>query len=376
MMSSTTVASRAYAVVPARRSRWSRGGASRPGSAPAAGSARHRADASRRDRAARSPDPQPASCRRPFRRGFRARAAPSTRHRWCPCPRPDQQPLSGCVGRDVLAGACAPTPGPAGAVPVRVRSRSSAGLRWTRGRLWHPRRQHRPLRTGLASGDRCTGRRFGARRMYVPGILSSQPSQACLPSHGTVPERRANVQKGARLSGRRPKVFGAVRLGWLPERRRHALACLMSPPEMATGETHSRAKEPMNRAKNPLRRRAAPSGEVPQASPRAQEAEAQAHHACRPAPRFHRQALGEETMTLPRDSEGPRSYRHVSSSTVAAITYERSTRTLGIRFQRGAEYRYFSVPETVYLELRSADSKGRYFNARIRDAGYTFQRVH
>ena len=102
MMSSTTVASRAYAVVPARRSRWSRGGASRPSSAPAAGSARHRADASRRDRAARSPDPQPASCRRPFRRGFRARAARSTRHRWCP--RPDQQPLSGCVGRDVLAG--------------------------------------------------------------------------------------------------------------------------------------------------------------------------------------------------------------------------------------------------------------------------------
>ena len=197
MMSSTTVASRAYAVVPARRSRWSRGGASRPSSAPAAGSARHRADASRRDRAARSLDPQPASCRRPFRRGFRARAAPSTRHRWCP--RPDQQPLSGCVGRDVLAGACAPTPGPAGAVPVRVRSRSSAGLRWTRGRLWHPRRQHRPLRTGLASGDRCKGRRFGARRMYVPGILSSQPSQVCLPSHGTVPERRANVQKGARL---------------------------------------------------------------------------------------------------------------------------------------------------------------------------------
>ena len=45
MMSSTTVASRAYAVVPARRSRWSRGGASRPSSAPAAGSARHRADA-------------------------------------------------------------------------------------------------------------------------------------------------------------------------------------------------------------------------------------------------------------------------------------------------------------------------------------------
>ena len=116
------------------------------------------------------------ACRRSFRRGFRARAAPSTRHRWCR-PRPDQQPLSGCVGRDVLAGACVPNPGSAGAVPVRVRSRSSAGLRWTRGGLWHPRRQHRPLRTGLGSGDRCKGRRFAARRMYVPGILSGNGKQ-------------------------------------------------------------------------------------------------------------------------------------------------------------------------------------------------------
>ena len=97
IMSSTTVASRAYAVVPAKRSRWSRGGAYRPRSAPAAGSARHRADAGRRDRAARSPDPQPASCRRSFRRGYRARAAPSTRHHWRP--RPDRQPVPGCVGR-------------------------------------------------------------------------------------------------------------------------------------------------------------------------------------------------------------------------------------------------------------------------------------
>ena len=79
-------------------------------------------------------------------------------------------------------------------------------------------------------------------------LLSSQPSQVCLPTHGTVPDR-ANVQKGARLTGTRPKVFGAVtRLGWPPERRRYALACLMSLPEMATGETHPRAKEPMNRA--------------------------------------------------------------------------------------------------------------------------------
>ena len=83
-------------------------------------------------------------------------------------------------------------------------------------------------------------------------------------------------------------------------------------------------------------------------------------------------------MTLPRDSEGPRSYRHVSSSTVAAITYERSTRTLGIRFQRGAEYRYFSVPETVYLESPCAlripkgdTSTLGYEMLGIRFSGYT-----
>ena len=96
-----------------RGGRMVRGGASRPGSARQQVSAAS-SRSSRRDRAARSPDPQPASCRRPWR-GFRARAAPSTRHRWCP--RPDQ--ASRARWSDV-AGACAPTPGPAGAVPVRV----------------------------------------------------------------------------------------------------------------------------------------------------------------------------------------------------------------------------------------------------------------
>ena len=133
IMSRTTVASRATRWCP-QRSRWSRGGAYRPRSAPAAGSARHRADAGRRDRAARSPDPQPASCRRSFRRGYPARAAPSTR-------------TTGVLGRTgslsraalVVSRSLRTNAGPAGAVPVRVRSRSSAGLRWRRGRLWHPR---------------------------------------------------------------------------------------------------------------------------------------------------------------------------------------------------------------------------------------------
>ena len=149
--------------------------------------------------------------------------------------------------------------------PFEFRSRSSAGLRWRRGRLWHPRRQHRPLRTGPGSGDRCEGRRFAplARRIYVPGILSSEPSQVCPPAHGTVPERRANVQKGARPRGtdRRYSVPFRGSAG----RRKDAGTCWLGccPPELSTGETHPRAKRPMNRAKTSLRRRAAPYSNSP-----------------------------------------------------------------------------------------------------------------
>ena len=81
MMPSTTVASRAYAVVPARQSRCSRG-ASRTSSAPAAGSARHRPDAGRG--AARSPDAQPAACQMSFPCDFRARTTLFVRHRPLP----------------------------------------------------------------------------------------------------------------------------------------------------------------------------------------------------------------------------------------------------------------------------------------------------
>ena len=127
-------------------------------------------------------------------------------------------------------------------------------------RLWHPRRQHRPLRTGLALGRSMQGTPVPQpRRMYVAGILSSQPSQACLPSHGTVPERRVNVQKGARLRGtdrRCSAPFRGVGRGRRKDAGTRWLGCW--PPEMSTGETHPRAKRPMNRAKTPRRRRAAP----------------------------------------------------------------------------------------------------------------------
>ena len=156
-------------------------------------------------------------------------AAASARHRRPP--RPNRRPPPGCVDRGVLAGACASTPGPVGAAPVRARSHSSAGLRAMRGRLWHQRRRPRPPHTAPGRGERrCEPRlaslnspatagpcwaphRHGGSvgpcdldrwwhptrpRRHVPRTSSSllRPSQRHLPSQGTVPKRRANVQGG------------------------------------------------------------------------------------------------------------------------------------------------------------------------------------
>ncbi len=204
-MSSTTVASRAYAVVPARRSRWSRG-ASRTSSAPAAGSARHRADAGRG--AARSADAQPASCRRSFPCHCRARTAPSTRHRWRP--RPDRQSLPGYVGRDVLGRSLRTN-----SWPRRCSSRSSSLSLICRASL-EERKALASAKTASAAvpGTRGGGRRFAAlaRRVYVLGILSSRPSQVSLPKP-PYPERRANVQEGGT-----PEGTGACRVGRRPRK--------------------------------------------------------------------------------------------------------------------------------------------------------------
>ena len=228
MMSSTTVASRAYAVVPARRSRWSRGGASRPSSAPAAGSARHRADASRRDRAARSPDPQPASCRRPFRRGFRARAARSTRHRWCP--RPDQQASFGlrwsrCPCRSLRTKSW----------PRRCSSRSSSLSLICRASL----DERRALASAKTASAAAHGARLGRSMQGTPvrgtsnvrrwnPVVTANAGLPPFPRHRTRTPREC--PEGSAPEGDRPTVFGTVsRLGWPPERRGYALAWLLSP---------------------------------------------------------------------------------------------------------------------------------------------------
>lgn len=68
-------------------------------------------------------------------------------------------------------------------------------------------------------------------------------------------------------------------------------------------------------------------------------------------------------------------YVSVSSSNVAAVGYDASTNTLGVRFLNGSEYHYIGVPQEVFEELKSAPSVGRYFDQHVKKAGYQYSRV-
>lgn len=56
------------------------------------------------------------------------------------------------------------------------------------------------------------------------------------------------------------------------------------------------------------------------------------------------------------------------STAIRHIHYKPLTEELSIWFEpEGRHYRYFAVPEVIYLGLRDAQSRGRYFNQMIRD---------
>lgn len=57
----------------------------------------------------------------------------------------------------------------------------------------------------------------------------------------------------------------------------------------------------------------------------------------------------------------------VSSSNLKSVGYEEETQILEIEFNNGGVYRYFEVPKTVYFELMSASSHGKYFNQYIKN---------
>lgn len=62
----------------------------------------------------------------------------------------------------------------------------------------------------------------------------------------------------------------------------------------------------------------------------------------------------------------------VRSSVLVSVGYDRDTRVLETELESGRVYRYFDVPESVFLELMAADSLGTYYNLNIRN-GYRYE---
>ncbi len=59
--------------------------------------------------------------------------------------------------------------------------------------------------------------------------------------------------------------------------------------------------------------------------------------------------------------------QHVSSSNIDSIGYDAGLGVLEIEFLDGGIYRYYNVPESIYVGIMNAPSCGRYFHQRVKD---------
>lgn len=57
----------------------------------------------------------------------------------------------------------------------------------------------------------------------------------------------------------------------------------------------------------------------------------------------------------------------VRSTAISAVGYDKITQQMRITFKQGDTYNFCRVPESVFLGLMSASSKGRYYDAIIKD---------
>lgn len=65
----------------------------------------------------------------------------------------------------------------------------------------------------------------------------------------------------------------------------------------------------------------------------------------------------------------------VDSEAIRSIGYDIDRRVLEVEFHGGAVYRYFDVPDEVYVELMQAASLGEAFAHRVRNAGFDYLQV-
>jgi len=57
----------------------------------------------------------------------------------------------------------------------------------------------------------------------------------------------------------------------------------------------------------------------------------------------------------------------VTSSQINSIGYDPNSRVLEVEFNNNRVYQYHPVTEECHLELMNAESKGKYFNANIKN---------
>ncbi len=57
---------------------------------------------------------------------------------------------------------------------------------------------------------------------------------------------------------------------------------------------------------------------------------------------------------------------YVESSMIASFGFDPSTSVLEIEFKSGAVWQYFDVPESVYYDMKSASSCGKFFHSSIK----------
>ena len=58
--------------------------------------------------------------------------------------------------------------------------------------------------------------------------------------------------------------------------------------------------------------------------------------------------------------------KRLGSSVIAMLGYDDERRVLEVTFRTGRVYQYLNVPPAVYVELLASDSKGKYFNQKIK----------
>jgi hypothetical protein len=57
----------------------------------------------------------------------------------------------------------------------------------------------------------------------------------------------------------------------------------------------------------------------------------------------------------------------VESSMMSRVEYDEDDSELDITFKSGKTYRYRTVPPDIYADLLDAESKGEFFNEKIKD---------